>query len=497
MIIKTTNQKSISPALRRRMALPFLLSLQLMTGECAAITLEELAAKVERLEAENRVLKEQMGKLTSGAPAAVVPAAATHVAAPAAVAGLAAAAAPVRAGNSVGFDGKLSFQMLDPTTDINRKQLLLLDARRRGELPDSSLTLGGAITAVVDRQSTSTNGSFGYLMRQPGNAIGRSASEAVIHSAQLGLTATIGTWVTAYSELLYGPSQSFAAGINTAETRNQVQLRSGYVVLGNLDRSPFYASIGKMATPFGLTDTVSPFSASTVWHAFGGLANGLQGGYSSGGLNASLMAVQGGAQFRGANTPVDGTNVPSKLNNLAIDASYTWNLADTARLRTGASYERGSSYCQPFPVSHFGACQTNNPAYDLYARMKSERWTLQAEYARTANPWPGTFNPALPQFTASKVTSWGLGGRYLAQFGNQNVFLSAEASRLVSGPGGAPWEKQDQIVLGAAAYLSPSVKLFGELVRVNGFVPLQNVGTINANAGARSNVILMGVNAAY
>ncbi len=479
------------------MALPFLLSLCVMTGECAAITLEELAAKVERLEAENRVLREQMGKLTSGAAGSAAPAAAAHVATSAAGGGAAAATAPERAGNSVGFNGKLSFQMLDPTTDINRKQLLLLGARKRGELPDSSLTLGGAITAVVDRQSTGTNGSFGYLMRQAGNAIGRSASEAVIHSAQLGLTATIGPWVTAYSELLYGPSQSFAAGINTAEARNQVQLRSGYVVLGNLDRSPFYASIGKMATPFGLTDTVSPFSASTIWHAIGGLANGLQGGYSSGGLNVSLMAVQGGAQFRGSNTPVDGTNVPSKLNNLAVDASYTWNLADVARLRTGASYQRGSSYCQAFPVSHFGACQTANPAYDLYAQMKSERWTLQAEYARTANPWPGTFNPALPQFAASKVTSWGLGGRYRAQIGTQEVFLSAEASRLVSGPGGAPWQKQDQIVLGAAGYLSPSVKLFGELVRVNGFVPLQGVGTVNVDSGVRSNVFLMGVNAAY
>ena len=38
------------------------------------------------------------------------------------------------------------------------------------------------------------------------------------------------------------------------------------------------AAIGKMEAPFGLMDTVSPFTASTVWHAFGGLAWGALAG---------------------------------------------------------------------------------------------------------------------------------------------------------------------------------------------------------------------------
>ena len=46
-----------------------------------------------------------------------------------------------------------------------------------------------------------------------------------------------------------------------------------------------------MAVPFGLTDTVNPFSASSVWHAFGGLAYGVNLGYLSDGLSANLMGV--------------------------------------------------------------------------------------------------------------------------------------------------------------------------------------------------------------
>lgn len=114
-------------------------------------------------------------------------------------------------------------------------------------------------------------------MRHPtaGNQRTKDVSEAALHSAQLALTANLGDWITGYVELLYDPHQSFGQGTLTALTRNQVQVRRGYVILGNLNESPFYASLGKMAIPFGLTDTVNPFTASTVWHAFGGLAYGL------------------------------------------------------------------------------------------------------------------------------------------------------------------------------------------------------------------------------
>lgn len=93
-----------------------------------------------------------------------------------------------------------------------------------------------------------------------------------------------------------------------------------------------------MAIPFGLTDTVNPFTASTVWHTFGGLAYGLNAGYTQDNLNINVMAVQGGAEFRAANVPVDDSNVPSKLNNFAVDANYTFNMANEMDLLVGASY---------------------------------------------------------------------------------------------------------------------------------------------------------------
>lgn len=347
-------------------------------------------------------------------------------------------------------------------------------------------------------------------MRHPtsNNQVGRNASEAVVHSAQLSITGTGGSWVTAHMELLYDPEQSFGQGTITALTRNQIQLRRGYVLLGDLEKLPVYVSLGKMATPFGLTDTVNPFTASTVWHAFGGLAYGVQAGYSKDGFGFSFMGVQGGAQFRSAHAPVDATAIPSRLNNYVVDANYSASLGNPSSwLLFGASYEKGSAYCQGFPVEHFHACENANPAYDVYAQLTTGDLLVLAEFAKTTDVWPGTFNPAIPQFAAHKVSSFGIGAKYRAMVAATPVDVSGEFSRFTAGPAGSPWEDQDQLVIGVAVYASPTAKLFGEYIRTDGYAPLNFIsggggpnvgpGETHSDSTASSNVAVFGVNIAF
>ena len=63
--------------------------------------------------------------------------------------------------------------------------------------------------------------------------------------------------------------------------------------------------------------------------------------------------------------------------------------------------------------------------------------------------------------------------------------LSAEFSRFVAGPDGAPWERQDQIVLGTAWVVRPSAKLFAEYIRIDGFAPLNFIsgGSVRDDMG--------------
>ena len=408
---------------------------------------------------------------------------------------------------------KYGYEILDPTTNINRKQLLILKRKKDGTLAPNKVHFQGAVTAIANYQSSNRADKFGYLMRHPTatNQVGKTVSEGAIHSAQLGLTGMLGDWITANIEILYDPEQSFGQGTNTALERNQLQVRRAYVLFGNLDRFPFYASVGKMAVPFGLTDTVNPFTASTVWHAFGGLANGARVGYAGGRLTLSAMAVQGGAQFRAANTPVEGSAAPSRLNNFAVDASYRFGLGAAGTLLLGGSYLHGSAYCQDYPVEHFRPCRDNNPAFDIYGKLTIGNFTLKGEFARTLDEWPGTFNPDIPEFPASKVTSFDAGLRYRFAFDNGPLDISAEFSRFRAGPKGAPWERQDQLVFGVAWFPRASVKLFGEYIRINGYAPLNFIsggGIKNADGevmndrthsdrSARTDILMLGVNAGF
>ena len=464
-----------------------------------ADSLESLVERLDRLEQENRQLRKEIDALKA-ARQEMTPR----------------AAAPTSESTAAQFvrvDSGYGYEILDPTTSINRKQRLILERRKDGTLAPDRLHVQGAITAIANYQSSNRDHKFGYLMRHPtaANQVGDTVSEATIHSAQLGFTGTLGDWLTGHAVMLFDPEQSFGSGTNTDLERNQLQMRRAWALLGNPDRSPFYASLGKMAVPFGLTDTVSPFTASTVWHAFGALANGVTLGYVSEGLNLSVMGIQGGAQFRAANTPVEGTAVPSRLNNIAVDAHYGFELGPDGTLLLGGSWLRGTAYCQDFPVVHFEPCRDNNPAFDVYGKLVWGDFTFKGEFARTTDEWPGTFNPAIPQFAAGKVTSFDIGARYRYDTGAGPLDVSAEFSRFIAGPDGAPWEHQDQIVLGAAWFVRPSAKLFAEYIRVDGFVPLNFIsgGSVRDDMGAvipdatisdssaRSDVVMVGVNVAF
>jgi len=194
----------------------------------------------------------------------------------------------------IGLNAPFSYKMLEANQNL-RKVSLVLEERRAGTLSESGLVIGSSLIALADFQHSNVDSKFGYLMRHPtsNNQIGQTVSEAVIHSFQLGTMATINNWMSAFVEILYNPEQSFGQGTITHLERNQLQLRKGFVVLGDLRKTPIYGAIGKMDAPFGLTGSVSPFTNSSMWHAFGALAYGAQIGFRSTVVHATLMVVQG------------------------------------------------------------------------------------------------------------------------------------------------------------------------------------------------------------
>lgn len=206
------------------------------TSIASAVTLEELAAKIDELSKENAELKRRLAQIEQ-----LKESVDTHIAKLEKASKDNKMSMPA---NVVGLNHQYSYDMLDPTTRINSKQRLLLEQKRDGKLKANSVYLSGAVTAIADYQKSNTESKFGYLMRHPteSNQRTKEVSEAVIHSAQVGVTANLGDWVSGYIEMLYNPEQSFGSGTIVDIDRNQVEVRRGYVVIGNLNESPYYAS---------------------------------------------------------------------------------------------------------------------------------------------------------------------------------------------------------------------------------------------------------------
>lgn len=475
--------------------------------------LAELLERVKRIENENAQLREDLQAMQQGGQA-VAPAAAAHqqtaqqVSAPAAPA----SETSPKIGYdrpAVGIETRTSARILDHARDVNRRQIVQLEARLDGEF-NSIVTLSGQVIAVADAHWSNRANKFGYLMRHPtpNNQRTKATQEVAVHSANLGLTITPTDSLTGYIEMLYDPEQSFGAGTITALARNQIQVRKAYVLWGNLAKSPFYVSAGKMDVPFGLQDTVSPFTNSSNWHAFAPLAYGGQVGYLKNGLSLRAMAVVGGSQFRGANTPVEGTATPSKLNNFAVDGSYTVALDDDASLMLGGSYLHGSAYCQAYPVVHFNPCSDNVPAWAAYGRLNYGDLEVIGDFARTTKAWPGTHVPdptnPLSEYDAHKVTSFTGGARYLFGEDYDGTRVSLEYSKFISGPHDSPWRRQDQSVIGLAQYLGEGASLFGEYVHTRGYSPLNFISGGNFADGstwseydAHSNVLVLGAKVGF
>lgn len=463
--------------------------------------------RLARLEAENAEMRAQLDALTQAQPVYAQPVYAQPVYAPP-PAPMPASTAPTR--NVVGFSPEYGYKILDHRRGVSQRGEIILDAIDSGEL-DSMVTLSGRAVVIADAHWSNTPNKFGYLMRHPSgnNQRTKATQEVLVNSVQLAVTATTAKGVTMYAEMLYDPEQTFGAGTLTAVTRNTITMRKAFVLIGDKSVTPFYAMFGKMDAPFGLMDSVSPFTNSTSWHAFAPLAYGGMVGFDRGGFNVRAMAIVGGAQFRGANVPVDGTNIPSKLNNFSVDASYTVGLMEDVEVTLGGSYIHGSAYCQAYPVQHFGACTTRVPAWAAYGRARWGRLEVIGDFAKTTKIWPGTAvpvatNPALAVFPASKVTAFTVGARFTPPIFADKLTVSGEFSRFIAGADGSPWEKQDQITGGLQYKLAPSVDVFSEYVHVDGFVPLNFLSGGNQPAGAtwsdqnaNSEVVVFGVNAAF
>lgn len=263
----------------------------------------------------------------------------------------------------------------------------------------------------------------------------KSHNNINLTASNLDVSAWVNKWLTAYSNF----------GVDTDDTKDQsFRMIMGFVTLGNLEVSPFYASAGQMFVPFGSFSTGTS-SIGTIPRNLGRILEQAIsfGYYQENGLHVSGAFYDGKTQnshhdnadqYAGTvsyTTPFAINNWPSKIR---AGVSYTNNLADAHVFRT--VFNNNAS------LAHYV------PAYDLFTNANVGPVVLRWEYVQ-----------ALTHFSKSDLTQ---NGRPV----KPASFLSElEYDANIFGKGTAFVLHYSRIFQGAAA--SPVKHQYGGTVSVN------------------------------
>jgi hypothetical protein len=369
---------------------------------------------------------------------------------------------------------QLDTDFFRPTLDFQNRQsdkeLLLLE---------NALDWHGRPTVLVGAQArlsalaavTNAKDKFSYLGRFPPDFEGYSATDARLLQANAGMAAHLHPWIHLYGELLFSDVFTFP----TFE-QGSLQVRQAYAVFGDLERSPWYAFIGKKNVSFGDMGTLSPFSQSVVWHYFGALHEGLGIGYSGDGLQVTVTGLNGGRGIRVADSKSRG-----QLNNVAANVTL-YGESGGVGWRLGGGFLLGTIYdvgiAEHTNADVFGPY---NSAWDINGQLTVGKLTLAAELVSTVDDWPTTGHPVVAYRTEAAIDSccWSLPARY-----------SLSWSEGIQGPSGSQFEFNQQLVVGMGLRIGPHAQASIEYVRSMGFAPLINITRVSDRGAAQDTLVL-------
>lgn len=371
----------------------------------------------------------------------------------------------------IGLDTRLMSSMLDFQNRQGDKQVLLLE-NSAGSNGHPHVTLGAQFRASAMAAETNRRDKFAYLGRFPPDFVGNSATDARLVHANLAANIQASSWVNGYVETLFSDVFTFPSF-----NQGSFQMRQAYVVLGDLDVSPYYAFLGKKNVSFGDMRSLSPFSQSLPWHYFAPLAEGIGGGYRQDGWNATVTALNGSRGIR-----VSDSERKGQLNNFAANATYQHDWNDNVSAMIGAGYLHGTIYDGSI-AEHINPAIVGprNGAWDVNGNLRMGRMVFSAEYVQTIEPWPVVQHRVQAFRTEAALET--------ALFGPPTWFTVSWGEG-IQGNSGSAFEFNKQLVLGCEVIVNPNVRVSAEYVRSIGFAPLINITTVSDSDGIQNTALL-------
>ena len=364
----------------------------------------------------------------------------------------------------------LSFHMLDFQNRQTDKEVRVLEDGVQA-VRGPSITIGAQLRASGLYGRTDTADQFSYFGRSPEDFVGNTATDIRLLQTNQSVVIHANSWAHGYVETLFTDGASFHQFDDDG-----FQVRQAYILLGDLNQSPFYAFLGKKNVSFGDFGTLSPFSQALPWHYFGAIAEGGGLGYTGNGLRAQVMALSGGQGTRVVDSEEDG-----HINNFAANIRYDWEVSPDLAFGIGGGYLHGTIYdaaiSDPIDPTAFGP---RNGAWDVNGSVHVGALRMAGEFVQTEDGWPST---------GRRVSAWRAEAAYDFLYGNTPCVLSGSFGEGNQGASGTEFEFNRQLVVGLRIQPSPNAFFTFEYVRSTGFAPLVDVTTASDRSAEQNSAV--------
>ncbi len=421
--------------------------------------------------------------------------------------------------------------MLDWQENTTGKSLTLLVNRATGVLPKNSLTIGAGLKGGLMWQNTDTPGQFPLLSRFPFFSPNTDTQSGVfaINNAALSFTGAFGDWTTVYLQPEYSETEYGA-------DQDELQLRKAFVVLGNLEKMPFYAAFGRKTIDFGNFDGYNPFTHTEAQHYFWSVSDQpvLELGYYKNGLKITGSAFSAGRQLRTAYAGEE-----NNLGNYAFNIEKEFDIGK-GYFTVGGGYLHDTIYRNNWTAHTFRGInngtppanfiQYRNSAVNAFAEYNSELLDVMVEYTTTLEPWAAAIpqtpdGTPLPQYlndptgsttdidninfdqnldvlvAQARIKPMLPNGKRIAisavgTWGNIGDDFVGTSILDPSGQTRTSWKKNQQHVLGVEYPVSPYLDIGAEYVYNKGFIPFVNPQNVSSN-GTDAHAINIGLKARF
>lgn len=226
-------------------------------------------------------------------------------------------------------------------------------------------------------------GSIGRLY------FGDTGADWNLGSNELDLAAILNKNVEAYMALAYNAAPPARGGPRV--TNSALNLNMGFVNIGDLERSPFYATLGQLYVPFGRYST-SMVSATLPMMLTRIKSRPVILGYKTQKDSGPFAAIYG---YRGdltaGNTAVGGANV-GYIANLwdgitEVGASFVSSVGDASGFQTTGATP-GTTFGGFGSATNGSENVSKVPAAGVHLSTSFDRYSITAEWVTATTPYP-------------------------------------------------------------------------------------------------------------